>query len=93
MNKAKRDVMAKNDNLTYTQFLIREIKRAGLPVLKSTEPNRVEDGMIEITSHVHVQVPAFEGYPGVVVEKQGKYKFLPPRLLVKNLMQDIKRNV
>lgn len=74
--------------------LAKKLVDAGINVRKITEGDDCEDGMIEVTDLVHVQVPTYGSTPGVVAETtDGLFRFFKPRKAsdVAGLVADIRK--
>lgn len=75
--------------------LAARVRAAGFPVLRVAYGDDQEDGEIDITPTVSLQVPTFGGPPGVVVQSgEGddlRWTFYPPRRRFADLVFDLKR--
>ena len=64
------------------------LRQLGFSIKKVSEPDDVEDGVVEITDKVHIQVG--HGYAGVVKEENGHFTFIPNRDTMDELVKDIR---
>lgn len=74
--------------------LAKKLADAGINVRKIVEGDDCEDGLIEVTDLIHVQVPTYGSTPGVVAETpQGLFKFYKARKAsdVAGLVADIRK--
>lgn len=68
------------------------LKAKGLAIGEVTEPDDAEDGMIMISTRVHVQVPFWTNEPNVVRETSDTaFIFGKPRTDLDTLVDDIRR--
>ena len=67
------------------------LRRHGFPVISHSEPDDIEDGMVEVTALVHVQVGS--DHYTVVREQDGKFWFGEMRENVALLVPDLRQAI
>jgi hypothetical protein len=72
------------------QALAEKLNKLGFTPLALSEPSKREDGIIVITTGVHVQVPLHGEEPNVVLETgKGEYEFYDARKKITDLVADL----
>lgn len=72
------------------QALAEKLNKLGFTPIALSEPSKKEDGIIVITTGVHIQVPLHGEEPNVVLEMtKGEYEFYDAQKNITDLVADL----
>lgn len=76
---------------TQAQIVAQYLQDHGIKVIRTTEPDELEDGMVEITDKLHVQIPLFGwGFNTVRQVDDETFLFGKSRAHLGEILDDVK---